>query len=229
VTEGRTPPARRLAGAVEAELSPSRVDPPSGTTSADRPGLSQGATDDDPFARLRPLEVAPTRRPPRLVALAAGVVGIALLTWGVLGIGTNGGSPPRLAAPTVTTGSAAPATSATSATSTSPPVGGPALVAHRGVLVVGGRHYLVGTRDDEAIAADWGCRGTTQVVLLRPGTGELFVFAAWARAGHDVRASPAGRVPRGSRLSSSTDPAGCAVARSIAPDGATRRVRVGGT
>jgi hypothetical protein len=223
--EGRTPPARRLARTLEDVLGPAPDHPavvPPAAESGDDPAAA--APDDDPFARLRPLDVESKRRPPRLVALAAGVVGVASLTWGVLGLGSGSGNPPKLGAATTTT--IPVASSSVAASSVPRPKPAAVLVADRGVLTMGGRRYLVGARDDQAIAAEWGCHAIRQVVLLRPATGELFVFTSWARAGHDVRAAPAGRVTPGSRLSSSTDTAGCIVARVTAPDGATHAVRV---
>ena len=228
-TDGRTPPARRLARTLEAVLGPP-TDPPTTEPVTDAltadPSPPVGASEaDDPFARLRPVEVEPRRRPPRLVALAAGVVGVASLTWGVLGLGSRSPNRPRIDASAATTApSSAPVPLVTAAEPHRPD---PVLVAHHGVLAIGGRRYLVGSRDDQAMAAHWACAGRSQVVLLRPATGELYVFAAWARAGHDVAATPAGRVPAGSRLSSTTDAAGCTVARATAPDGTTHVVRVG--
>ncbi len=229
--EGRTPPARRLARAIGDELGPRSEPRPDEPDAGDRPtgqvgiggetAASDESGDEDPFARLRPREVPARRRPPRLVALGAGVVGVASLTWGVLGVSSGAGNPPRLAASTATTAAAA------STTSPRRRVPGPVAVAHHGVLVVGPRHYLVGADDDQAIAAEWGCAGPTRLVLLRPSTGELFVFGSWARAGHDVRAAPAGRVTPGSRLSTTTDAAGCPVARTTSPDGEAHMVRVG--
>jgi hypothetical protein len=227
--DGRTPPARRLARTLEAALGPTTDLHAVDQTAPDDPGRPTEASDaDDPFARLRPQEVEPPRRrPPRLVALAAGVVGVAALTWGVLGLGSGSGPAPRLDASATTTAPAPQATApqATAAIGRRRP--GPVLVAHHGVLVIGARRYLVGGRDDQAMAGDWECAGRTRVVLLRPATGELFVFAAWARAGNDVRATLAGQVAAGSRLSRASDAAGCSVARAIAPDGTSHVVRIG--
>lgn len=40
--------------------------------------------------------------------------------------------------------------------------------------------YSIGTADDVTLTGDWFCSGTEQLILLRPSTGELFVFDTWA-------------------------------------------------
>jgi len=63
-----------------------------------------------------------------------------------------------------------------------------------GVLTVDGSRYSVGQAGDAVAIADWACNGRPTPVILRPSSGELFVFDAWAEAGHDVTARPLGRV-----------------------------------
>jgi hypothetical protein len=51
-----------------------------------------------------------------------------------------------------------------------------------------GRRYQVGRAGDVAVVGDWPgpagtCDGSATVVLLRPGTGELFAFDGWAETG----------------------------------------------
>ena len=184
---GRTFPARRLARAVAAELGPpagratgtdqerepmpQAEAPPTGLTTA----TTRVTDDTDPFARLRPVEVAePRHRPPRLVALAAAVVGVATLAWGILGVSSGVESRPQVLATPTSTSPARPRP-----TTTAPGRPSRVVVARAGVLVVGSRRYVVGTRGDQAVAATWGCRSTMEVVLLRPATGQLFAFTAW--------------------------------------------------
>jgi len=204
--EGHPPPARRLAWALAHAVSGPR--PP-------------GETSPDPFARLRPVEVEPeARRGPRVLTLAAGVAGVAALTAGALGLGL-GSAPARR--PGLAASSSGPAT-----TPNRPgPVG--VTTARGGVLVVGPTRYRIGVPGDEALAADWGCRGTTRAVVLRPATGELFVFRGWAQPGHDLVAAPAGRVAPGSHLRAGADHAGCAELWSAAPGGRRQPVALAST
>lgn len=54
-------------------------------------------------------------------------------------------------------------------------------LSHRdGVLEGAGIRFAVGTRSDVVATGDWGCSGTSTLALLRPSTGEVFVFDAWA-------------------------------------------------
>ncbi|MDP6975259.1 MAG: hypothetical protein QF575_01720 [Acidimicrobiales bacterium] len=51
-----------------------------------------------------------------------------------------------------------------------------------------GRRYQVGRAGDVAVVGDWPgpagtCDGSATLVLLRPGTGELFAFDGWAETG----------------------------------------------
>ena len=219
--EGRPPPARRLARAIAHEVA-TWAPPASRRAATQRREVAEAIDrrqppppDADPFARLRPVDVAPSRRRgPRVLTLVAAVAGVAALTAGALGLGLGSrtASRPRL-----------DASSTTDTTAAAAPVRGPGpaevAVAHRGLLVVGAVRYRVGGPGDEALAADWGCRGATTVVVLRRATGEVFLFRRWARPHHDVRAEPGGRVAPGSHLRAGTDRGGCAVAYTAAPGG----------
>ena len=47
-------------------------------------------------------------------------------------------------------------------------------------VTVDGRTYEVGRTDDLVAVADWDCDGDATPALVRPRTGEVFVFAGWA-------------------------------------------------
>lgn len=48
----------------------------------------------------------------------------------------------------------------------------------------GGRRYRVGQAGDRVLVGDWRCDGDPEPALLRPSTGEVFVFRGWiAREG----------------------------------------------
>jgi hypothetical protein len=69
-----------------------------------------------------------------------------------------------------------------------------------GTLEAGTARWVVGQAGDQVAAGDWGCSGSSTLALLRPATGEVFVFAGWAPAGRDLAGDRAGRVPGGFAL-----------------------------
>jgi len=66
-----------------------------------------------------------------------------------------------------------------------------------GALEAGDRHWAVGQAGDRVATADWSCSGRATLALLRPATGQVFLFGAWAEPGHDLVAHVAGQVDRG--------------------------------
>jgi len=66
-----------------------------------------------------------------------------------------------------------------------------------GVLEAGDRRWAVGQAGDRVATADWSCSGRATLAVLRPATGQVFVFGAWAEPGHDLVAQVTGRVDRG--------------------------------
>lgn len=64
----------------------------------------------------------------------------------------------------------------------------PVLAPDGPIVEFDGQRYQVGRPGDIAVVGDWAaagghCAGPSTVVLLRPGTGDLFVFSGWADAG----------------------------------------------
>ncbi len=49
-----------------------------------------------------------------------------------------------------------------------------------GAVVVGDRRYEIGTLGESVAVSDWDCDGRATPAVLRPDTGELFVFDSWA-------------------------------------------------
>jgi hypothetical protein len=62
--------------------------------------------------------------------------------------------------------------------------------------------FALGKASDQLLLGDWNCGRRATPALYRPSTGQVFYFAAWAAAGHDVAPSVAepttivGGVPR---------------------------------
>jgi hypothetical protein len=71
----------------------------------------------------------------------------------------------------------------------------------------GGGRYEVGRPGDEVASGDWDCDGTPTVALVRPSTGEVFVFEGWAAHDRDLRVRPAATIA-GARRPRAADPDG---------------------
>ncbi len=117
---------------------------------------------------------APRRRWP----FVAGTVAVALLAIGVVGLWSTG-TPSR--AQTAAPAPAPAAVTIAPATTTASPAPAP-------VVVVDHQHYQVGNPGDRASVAPWRCDGDPRVVLLRPATGEVFLFDAAPSGGADALA-----------------------------------------
>ncbi len=63
-----------------------------------------------------------------------------------------------------------------------------AVTIERGAIVVDEQRFELGDAGDAIAVADWDCDGLDTAALLRPDTGEIFVFDEWASAGVSVTA-----------------------------------------
>lgn len=57
--------------------------------------------------------------------------------------------------------------------------------------------FRVGRPGDDLVLGDWDCDGTATAAVVRPATGETFVFDAWAASGETLVASPGPTLPSG--------------------------------
>lgn len=70
-----------------------------------------------------------------------------------------------------------------------------------GILIDGGivqveeKRYQVGDTGDVVTVVDWDCDGRVTPAVLRPDTGEVFVFDSWATADEEVEADLIGEAP----------------------------------
>ena len=200
----RRPSARALAAAVAARVPGARL-----------PGAPAGPTAATPsLASLLPAPPRRVLRPGRLLlaVVLAGVLTAAGLWLATPSAGpstgpSSGAGTDRRAAEvtpptTVTTRRVAGSSSTTAALPVA--VWPPATVVHDGRL------FAVGQRDDVVVVADWGCTGTTAAAVLRPATGEIWLFDGWVDAGEEATAVPAGRVEGGvSAVAADGDGDGC--------------------
>ena len=151
----------------------------------------------------------PARR--RIGLAAAGVVAVGVAMAGATLIGPGGGADgPRTGPP------ARPAAAAGDCGAVAAPVadvdgdGCPeALSVHDRTVDAGISRWSLGEPGDQVVLGDWDCDGEASAALLRPGSGEVFVFAAWAEVGEDLTVEATDRVDGAVGIRSQPDGPGC--------------------
>ena len=79
-----------------------------------------------------------------------------------------------------------------------------------GFVESGERRWVVGAPGDLLALGDWDCSGARSLAVLRPSTGEVFVFDGWAAEGDDRVAPLLGRVDGASTIrAADLDADGC--------------------
>lgn len=95
-------------------------------------------------------------------------------------------------------------------------------VSTSGMVSHAGQRFAVGDPGDEVTVGDWDCDGSATVLVLRPRTGEVFAFAAWAGPAHDVPAAATTVAGPGSHLvPAPIDADGCSAPLVRTDDGRT--------
>jgi len=69
------------------------------------------------------------------------------------------------------------------------------IVIDGGTVQVEQKRYQIGEPGDAVTVVDWDCDGEAAPAVLRPATGEVFVFDRWATADEDVTATLIGEAP----------------------------------
>lgn len=64
-----------------------------------------------------------------------------------------------------------------------------------GVVRAAGAQWQVATATDVVLVGDWDCDGVATAAVVRPGSGQVWLFAHWAGTGEDVAAVLAKVVP----------------------------------
>jgi serine/threonine protein kinase len=187
----RRPPARRLAAAIRDTMPEARLRP---QLEAARAVEQDHSTDEDPFASLRPTVGVDESRPAgRMLTLVAGGVGLSLFFFGLSSLrGGGDGSFPTLEPHAETTAPTTPTTGPT--TQAELPSSPPPRETDR-VVDIGGARYEVGLPGDIVTVGDWDCDGESTPAVLRPSTGEVFVFDDLARSDADVEVHALETVP----------------------------------
>ncbi|HEX2849572.1 MAG TPA: hypothetical protein VHN98_03430 [Acidimicrobiales bacterium] len=88
----------------------------------------------------------------------------------------------------------------------------------------GAARFVVGSEGDVLVLGDWQCDGRRTLALLRPTSGELYVFDGWAAVGADLTGRLVQRVP-GAAAVRPDDQCGRATVTTLG--GATVAVRTG--
>jgi hypothetical protein len=70
-----------------------------------------------------------------------------------------------------------------------------ALVVDDGGVSAGAARWTLGEPDDVIAVGDWDCDGRAAPALLRPATGDVFVFPGWAAKGEPVTVEARDRLP----------------------------------
>lgn len=92
-------------------------------------------------------------------------------------------------------------------------------------VTAGGARWALGEPGDLVVVGDWDCDGGATAAVLRPGTGEVFVFPRWAPAGQPLTVAAVDRVRHAVGLRAERDGDGCdrlLVERTTGPTTAVR-------
>lgn len=78
-------------------------------------------------------------------------------------------------------------------------------------ITVGDTTWVVGRPGDTLAVGDWDCDGTATAAVLRPSTGEVFVFDRWIASGDELTVAAAAIVDGGTAVVARDDDGdGCA-------------------
>lgn len=235
----RRPTARRLAAAITDTV------PSAATAGAEPPGARRApvpeAEPDDPLAALRASAVTPTDRPaPRARSVVAAAIGVAALALGVHRSTADSGAPRPERSPVANVSPPDPDPldpPTTMSPSTVPASCGPvagadldgdgcreAVTIDGQIVSVGEERFQVGQPGDHVAVRDWDCDGQPTPALLRPSTGEVFLFARWDRDS-EVVVQPIATVVGGTELVISPASATCSGLSVRTPDSVVDIVR----
>jgi hypothetical protein len=84
-----------------------------------------------------------------------------------------------------------------------------ALAVDGATITAGSARWTLGEPGDIAVVGDWDCDGHAAAALLRPGTGDVFAFPAWAESGAPVSVQPIERVAGATGIRAAPAAGGC--------------------
>lgn len=163
-------------------------------------------------ARRPPAHDRPPPGPARGRLLALGAVALVIAAVGMAGaviIGSGGGADTSRSEPEA----AAPGRDCPPAAAPAADVDGDGcpepLVVDGTTVDAGIARWSLGEPGDLVTVGDWDCDGGASAALLRPATGDVFVFTAWARTDEPVTISSNQRVDGGVAIRAEPGAAGC--------------------
>jgi hypothetical protein len=101
-----------------------------------------------------------------------------------------------------------------------------ALAVEGATVTAGTAQWTLGEPGDIAAVGDWDCDGQASAALLRPRTGDVFAFPAWAETGAPVSVRPIERVGGATGIRARTGEDGCDELVVDLASGAARSVEV---
>lgn len=158
------------------------------------------------------------RPPARRAALLLAVSGVLTLAVGAARVGQPGADRP-VASPT-TASRPSPPTPCVRPPDSDDRAGCAPVDVEGTTVQVGELRYQVGEPGDRLVLGDWDCDGNATPALLRPATGEVFVFPEWTTH-DDLVVPPTGRVQDAVALLVEAGADGCAIAVARRADGST--------
>ena len=166
------PPASLLAATLAARIEGSRL-----------PGLPAASDAPDRVVGLGELLRRPRRRRVPVRPIVVGCALTVLVGGAAFALRPAAAPLPPVAAPVTTTTTALVTTTTTAAVPVRVwPTSTTTTTAGRGPLVHDGARWEVGEPGDIVVTGDWRCTGQSTVALLRPASGEVYVFADWSDA-----------------------------------------------
>lgn len=149
------------------------------------------------------------RRRIGLAAAGAAAVGVAMAGAALIGPG-GGADAPRTGPPPRPAAAAGDCAAVAAPAADVDGDGCPdALSVHDRTVDAGVARWSLGDPGDHVALGDWDCNGEAGAALLRPGTGEVFVFAAWAETGEDLTVDASDRVDGAVGIRAEPDGVGC--------------------
>jgi hypothetical protein len=178
--------------------------------------------------RAQPAEPAdePPPEPRRSRRMVVGVAAVAVVVVGagVLAFRANGdGEPASSGPPPPPPGCPAVARPAADVDADGCPE---ALAVEGATVTAGTAQWTLGEPGDIAAVGDWDCDGQASAALLRPRTGDVFAFPAWAETGAPVSVRPIERVGGATGIRARTGEDGCDELVVDLASGAARSVEV---
>ncbi|CAN5734333.1 hypothetical protein BH10ACT1_BH10ACT1_00620 [soil metagenome] len=182
------------------------------------------------------------RVPQVVAALAVAVVAVVAVAGGWLRLGPSAAapaaSPTTSAAPGTAEPKPDPTTTAIAPTTSVPADRAPVCPATPGSeldldrdgcpdpyqvdgtsIIVDGQRWTVGEAGDEVALGDWNCDGEATPALLRPATGEVFLFVRWPQGDQPLNVAPTVLLHGASRFAPAAADQACGAPRVVLADG----------